>query len=215
MRIWAVFANRSLQSLIGESIESAWEQATGGKPFPWGRVELHHIKEILEVMLPDVGLNASHYGFDYDEAASAYLDERAASEITARCDALFIDEAQDMGPNTLKLLSAIVRQRHEDDENSRAVNIFYDNAQNIYGRGTPKWSELGLDMRGRSTVMKESFRSTKPITEFCTERALSIAASGNQSRPQRTCFERTDRAFPTQRLRLVECAFQSGRWSKA
>src|SRR5690606_25428420 len=45
-------------------------------------------------------------------------------------------------------------------------NIFYDNAQNIYGRRTPTWSELGLDMRGRSTVMKESFRSTKPIAEF-------------------------------------------------
>ena len=30
----------------------------------------------------------------------------------------------------------------------------------------PKWTEMGLDMRGRSTVMKESFRSTKPITEF-------------------------------------------------
>lgn len=166
VRIWAVFANRSLQSLIGESIESAWDQATGGKPFPWDRVELHHIKEILEVMLPDVGLSATHYGFEYDDAAAAYLEEKAVSEISARCDALFIDEAQDMGPNTLKLLSAIVRQKDEEDENSRAVNIFYDNAQNIYGRSTPKWSDLGLDMRGRSSVMKESFRSTKPITEF-------------------------------------------------
>ena len=71
-----------------------------------------------------------------------------------------------MGPNTLKLLSAIVRQKDDEDANSRAVNIFYDNAQNIYGRRTPKWTELGLDMRGRSTVMKESFRSTKPVTEF-------------------------------------------------
>ncbi|TWU49318.1 AAA domain-containing protein [Rubripirellula reticaptiva] len=165
-RIWAVFANRSLQSLIGESIVSAWEKETDGKPFPWDRVELHHVKEILEVMLPEVGLSAKSYGFEYDDAAEAYLEQRAADQISARCDALFIDEAQDMGPNTLKLLSSIVRQSDESDENSRSVNIFYDNAQNIYGRSTPKWSELGLDMRGRSTVMKESFRSTKPITEF-------------------------------------------------
>src|SRR5208283_337906 len=38
--------------------------------------------------------------------------------------------------------------------------------QNHYGRSTPKWIDLGIDLRGRSTVMKESFRSTRPITEF-------------------------------------------------
>ena len=165
-RIWAVFANRSLQSLIGDSIESAWDKETDGKPFPWDRVELLHIKEILETMLPDLGLSARNYGFEYDEAAAAYLEKKKDYQTSARCDALFIDEAQDMGPNTLKLLTSIVRQTDDDDENSRSVSIFYDNAQNIYGRATPKWSELGLSMRGRSTVMKESFRSTKPITEF-------------------------------------------------
>jgi hypothetical protein len=166
VRIWAVFANRSLQSLIGESIISAWEAATGNKAFPWDRVELHHIREILEVMLPEVGLSAEGFKFDYDRAAEAYLDRKPIGEISPRCDALFIDEAQDMGPKTLKLLSSIVRKTDADDENSRSINIFYDNAQNIYGRNTPKWSDLGLDMRGRSTVMKESFRSTRPITEF-------------------------------------------------
>lgn len=166
VRIWAVFANRSLQSLIGDSIESAWANATGGKPFPWNRVELHHIKEILEVILPEVGLSPRSYGFEYDQAAAAYLERTSVADVAPRCDALFIDEAQDMGPNALKLLSAIVRPRDDTDENSRAINIFYDNAQNIYGRGTPKWTEFGLDMRGRSSVMKESFRSTKPITEF-------------------------------------------------
>lgn len=166
VRIWAVFANRSLQSLIGDSIESAWENETGGLPFPWDRVSLRHIREILDVLLPEVRLSSQLFGFDYDAASAAYLGRKETDDIRPRCDALFIDEAQDMGPNTLKLLTRIVRQADEEDGNSRSVNIFYDNAQNIYGRGTPTWSELGLDMRGRSTVMKESFRSTKPITEF-------------------------------------------------
>lgn len=166
VRIWAVFANRSLQSLIGDSIESAWSEATGGLSFPWNRVQLHHIKDILAVLLPEVELTASDYGFAYDEAAAAYLKRHGTQDIKPRCDALFIDEAQDMGPSTLRLLAAIVRQHDTADDNSRAVNIFYDNAQNIYGRGTPKWAEFGLDMRGRSSVMKESFRSTHPITEF-------------------------------------------------
>ncbi|XZE21134.1 AAA domain-containing protein [Pirellulaceae bacterium SH449] len=166
IRIWAIFANRSLQTLISESILAAWEQTTGGKPFPWNRVSLQHIRDLLQVVLPEVGLSAQSFGFDYDLAAQAYLDRVDVSEIAPRCDALFIDEAQDMGPSTLKLLTALTRQTNLIDANSRSVNIFYDNAQNIYDRGVPKWSELGLDMRGRSTVMKESFRSTKPITEF-------------------------------------------------
>lgn len=166
VRIWAVFANRSLQSLIGDSIVSAWEKVAGGESFPWDRVELHHIREILGVLLPEAGLSAEAFQFDYDGAAEACLSRVSDAGIAPRCDAMFIDEAQDMGENTLKLLSSLVRRTDSDDENSRSINIFYDNAQNIYGRRTPKWSELGLDMRGRSSVMKESFRSTRPITEF-------------------------------------------------
>ena len=87
--------------------------------------------------------------------------------IKPRCHALFADEGQDLGPNTLKLLTALVEHGDPADPKSRSVNIFYDNAQNIYAhRGVPRWTEIGLDMRGRSTVMKESFRSTKPVTEF-------------------------------------------------
>ncbi|MCU0721388.1 MAG: AAA domain-containing protein, partial [Pirellula sp.] len=166
IRIWAIFANRSLQTLISESIVSAWEQETDGKPFPWNRVSLQHIRDLLQVVLPEVGLDAQSFGFDYDSAALAYLSRVNVHGIEHRCDALFIDEAQDMGPNTLKLLTALTRQTNLYDSNSRSVNIFYDNAQNIYDRDIPKWTDLGLDMRGRSSVMKESFRSTKPITEF-------------------------------------------------
>lgn len=163
--VWAVFANRSLQSLIGDAITSAWETTQGG-PFPWDRVHLRHIREVLGDLLPEVGLSVGTFEFDYDRAAEAYLLRKPIPEVLPRCDALFVDEAQDMGPSTLKLLSAVVRKTDPNDEKSRPINLFYDNAQNIYGRGVPKWSDLGLDMRGRSTVMKESFRSTRPITEF-------------------------------------------------
>jgi len=106
------------------------------------------------------------FSFDYDRAAEEFLNLHEANELLPRCMALFIDEAQDMGPSTLRLLLSLVEQGDPDDQNSRSAHIFYDNAQNIYGRKTPKWSEFGLDMRGRSTIMRESFRSTKPITEF-------------------------------------------------
>jgi superfamily I DNA/RNA helicase len=165
--LWAVYANRSLQKLIVDTIEEAWKTEGNGQSFPWGRVELCHIKDLLNHLRPGIGLRRmGHKEFDYDQAALEYLDRRPADEVAPVCHAMFIDEAQDMGPNTLKLLSALVKQTDKDDPNSRSVNIFYDNAQNVYRRSTPKWSELGLDMRGRSSVMKESFRSTRPITEF-------------------------------------------------
>ena len=71
-----------------------------------------------------------------------------------------------MGPSTLKLLLSLVEQLDPEDEMSRSAHIFYDNAQNIYGRKTPIWSDLGVDLRGRSTIMRESFRSTTPVTEL-------------------------------------------------
>lgn len=169
--IWAVYANRSLHKLLRDSIEFAWQHLNDGQlfeqdEFPWGHVHLLHVKDVLDGVLPSAGMSAETFGFAYDKAAEMFLSREGAEELLPRCDALFVDEAQDMGPAMLKLLVSMVEQSDPDDENSRPAHIFYDNAQNIYGRGTPKWSDFGLDMRGRSTIMKESFRSTQPITEI-------------------------------------------------
>jgi hypothetical protein len=170
-RIWAVYANRSLHRLLRESAELAWDGLYEGqlldKPaFPWQIVELLHVKDVLAGMLPAADLSIDLFEFDYDRAAEEFLDRHDACDLLPRCSALFIDEAQDMGPATLRLLLSIVEQADKEDDNSRAAHIFYDNAQNIYGTRTPTWSDFGLDMRGRSTIMRESFRSTKPITEL-------------------------------------------------
>jgi len=171
VRIWAVYANRSLHKLLRESVESAWSSLSEGelfeKPnFPWEQVSLLHVKDVLAGMLPSASLRMDDFEFDYDRAAEEFLNRQDAAELLPRCSALFIDEAQDMGPSTLKLLLSIVEQTDAEDPNSRSAHIFYDNAQNIYGRKTPKWSEFGLDMRGRSTIMRESFRSTTPIADL-------------------------------------------------
>lgn len=196
-RIWGVYANRSLQRLITDTIEDAWKTEGDTNPFPWHRVELCHVKDLLDDLLPEVGLRMKAFEFDYDKAASAYLDRREGEGVQARCHAMFIDEAQDMGPNTLRLLSSLVARSDADDPNSRSVNIFYDNAQNVYGRSTPKWSDLGLDMKGRSTVMKESFRSTKPITEFALNALYRLQPSelegDHKELVKRGLIERIDR----------------------
>jgi superfamily I DNA and RNA helicase len=170
-RIWAVYANRSLHKLLCDSIESAWESLSDGdlldrSDFPWENVELLHVKDVLSGMLPSVQMKMDQFGFDYDRAAEEFLNREDAQNLLPRCTALFIDEAQDMGPSTLRLLLSVVEQADEADTNSRSAHIFYDNAQNVYDTKTPKWSEFGLDMRGRSTIMRESFRGTRQITEL-------------------------------------------------
>jgi hypothetical protein len=165
-RVWAVYANKSLHRLIQDTVEEAWRADGGSGPSPLEKAQLHHVRDLLQSLLWEANVRFGGDAFDYDGMAKAYLDRVPFEEVRPRCQAMFIDEAQDMGPNTLRLLSALVEPADPADLKGRAVNIFYDNAQNIYGRGTPRWSEMGLDMRGRSTVMKESFRSTRPITEY-------------------------------------------------
>ena len=182
--IWAVYANRSLEKLLRESIESAWSSLNesdlfGRTDFPWDKVSLFHVKDVLAGLLPSVGMSVGSIGFDYDRAAEEFLNQQDVNELLPRCSALFIDEAQDMGPATLRLLLSLIEQTDEEDANSRSAHIFYDNAQNVYNTKTPKWSEFGLDMRGRSTIMRESFRSTQPIMELAVN-VLSRLSEANK-----------------------------------
>ena len=165
-KVWAVYANRALERLLIDTLEAAWKDDRDGQPFPWERVELHHVRDLLDLLLRQVGLNMAQFQYDYDQASAAYLGRTNGRPIPPRCHALFVDEAQDLGPNTIKLLNLLVECSDPEKPKSRPIHIFYDNAQNIYGRSTPKWSEIDLDMKGRSTVMKESFRATRPITEI-------------------------------------------------
>ncbi len=163
LKVWAVFANHSLSGLIREMVEEAWANEGVAGRSAWDCVQLWHISHVLNTL--GIRMPADD-PFDYDGAARLYLMRHRPDSLPPLCHAMFIDEAQDIGPSALQLLTSLVAQTDDANPNSRSVNIFYDNAQNVYGRRTPKWSDIGLDMRGRSFVMQESFRSTQPITEF-------------------------------------------------
>ena len=161
-RAWVVYANAALRGLLMEQIEEGWRRLRPGAPLPHERIDLWHVQDLLRTLHREAELPAPS-GWDYD-AWSARLLERQGP-LRPRCEALFADEAQDLGPSTLRLLASLVHPSGPNPRRRQLV-VFYDNAQNVYGRATPSWADLGLDMRGRSTVMKESFRSTRPILEF-------------------------------------------------
>jgi hypothetical protein len=165
-RVWAVYANRDLERLIKDTIEEAWRSEGGCGRSPLERVQLFHVKDVLLDLYRKASLRWSGDPFDYNAQAAEYLKHQCFEQVKPCCPAMFIDEAQDMGPDTLRLLSALVEPMDLGNPKARAVNIFYDDHQNINRRPRPKWTDIGLDMIGRATVMKESFRSTRPITEF-------------------------------------------------
>ena len=193
-KIWAVFANNSLSRLISDTIQEVWADDPEAGPYPAHRVELWHIGQLWS----QLGVRPlADDRYNYDAAAKAHLAKIAGQFVQPRCHAMFIDEAQDLGPAALEFLGRLVAQSDESNPKTRAINIFYDNAQNVYGRPTPKWSEIGLDMRGRSFVMQESFRSTKPITEFALNvlyRLRPDEKSGDHAELiDRSLIERADR----------------------
>ncbi len=128
------------------------------------------------------GKYLSAFGGDINAAAAEYLTLVPNPEPV--CRTMFIDESQDFGPDTLRLLAWLTEQVEPSDANSKNLNLFYDNAQNVYHRELPKWSDLGVDLRGRSTVMQESFRSTRPITEYALNVLCRVtdAAKGSEHR---------------------------------
>lgn len=183
---WVVFANEALRRLLERCIGEAWTRAGQKTSPPWQSITLHHIDRLL------AALEAPHrvpreQQFAYDERAKRLLERGVPS--SAGCDALFIDEAQDLGPEVIALLNRLTKRSTPEDDRSRAINIFYDNAQDVYGRGTPRWVELGIDLRGRAVVMKESFRSTRPITELAVN-VLSRITPFETDLDQREAIER-------------------------
>lgn len=164
-RVWVVYANRALRGLIEDHVVEAWHRVSAANAFPWHSVEVWHVRDLLRDLYRVHQAGEADFGFDYERGADQ-LARTAGERIEPLCDALFVDEAQDLGHATLRLLTRIVRTDRAAEAGAKNVIVFYDNAQNVYRRGTPTWAELGLDMRGRSTVLKESFRGTRPIAEF-------------------------------------------------
>jgi superfamily I DNA/RNA helicase len=71
---------------------------------------------------------------------------------------VLIDEAHDFEPEWLSLAVKMV------DPNTRAFLIAYDDMPAIYkGMGRPVWSQLGIEAKGWTRVLKVNYRNTVEI----------------------------------------------------
>jgi superfamily I DNA/RNA helicase len=162
--------NRTLAPHIRRKIDIAFEQRNGRLPPP-GTVDVFS-ENTLMYHLFTAGLwtyqtidKASEI-----ERAMNYLDQlgKARRKHPEKLhdlayDAIYVDEGQDFDEAHFRLFKELCRTDAKGEPN---LHVFYDDAQNLYGRGRPNWQSLGLNVRGgRSHVMSECFRNTRQVVE--------------------------------------------------
>jgi superfamily I DNA/RNA helicase len=82
---------------------------------------------------------------------------------------VLIGEAHDFEPEWLALAAKMV------DPDKRSLMIVYDDMQAIYkGRARPVWSQLGIEAKGRTTVLKINYRNTAQILGFARRFAADV-----------------------------------------
>jgi hypothetical protein len=86
---------------------------------------------------------------------------------------VYVDESQDLVPEELVFLHRLARPDPTTGE--RGIALFYDDAQNVYGRRRPVWRSLGLNVLGRTFYMTECRRTTRPIVTLALNVLLGTA----------------------------------------
>jgi len=93
----------------------------------------------------------------YREIAGLLTVEREAATTPMPYSAIVVDETQDLGPQALRLLRAIMPRDSND--------LFFvgDGHQRIYSRHRAAMSKCGIDIRGRSCKLYLNYRTTDEI----------------------------------------------------
>ena len=74
--------------------------------------------------------------------------------------AVIVDEGQDFSDNAFRLLRALAGEEHAND-----IFIVGDAHQRIY-RNRPTLSKCGINVRGRSSILKINYRTTEEIRRY-------------------------------------------------
>lgn len=184
-RLGAVCFNRTLVPFIRKKIEIAYRQRTG-QPIPAGLVEVISYNRLMWSLAQQGLWRYQPYEASDDRSRVAqylkdldYVKEHDRGTFE-RCafDALYVDEGQDFLEEDFRLLKELCRVPPGGEP---SLFVFYDDAQNLYGRPRPNWHSLGVNVVGRSHVMSECFRNTRQIVQAAFNVLYgSFAADGSQ-----------------------------------
>lgn len=169
-RLLAVCYNRTLVPFIRQKIDLAFRQRTG-RSLPEDGIEVwHYNRRLWHLSTKGLWRYQAVESKDDQGRAGQYLAElehvrrhQPGLIEAVAYDALYVDEGQDFLEEDFRLLKGLCRTPLDGEPD---LHIFYDDAQNLLGRKRPNWRSLGLNLvGGRSHVMSQCFRNTRPLIE--------------------------------------------------
>jgi hypothetical protein len=189
--------NRALVEFLKQKIRLAYKEQTLTEDIPSKVLTVVHLNSFM------YSLRQNGWHIDYipvselkvlgsEEVAKRYREQirqfaaTSPEQYKACCfDAIFIDEGQDFEPEEYRLILDLIRPNEITDE--KPIVIFYDDAQNVYGKSRPVWDDVGLNVIGaRSFVMRECFRNTREIVELAFNILLGSQAEADRRVQTRT-----------------------------
>jgi len=190
--------NRALVDFLRQKIRLSYREQTLDENIPSSVLRVSHLNGLMYMMKSElrwdlnyipkkemIQMGTQAWANNYREQIKEFAHKYPEHYRSTCFDAIFIDEGQDFEPEEYRLILDLVRPNEISGE--KPVLIFYDDAQNVYGRNRPVWSDVGLNLLGeRSSVMMECFRNTRQIVEFAFNVLL-----GSQSSPEQRVRTRT------------------------
>lgn len=114
----------------------------------------------------------------FEDLVEAVIAAVANGEIPrGQYGAIMIDEGHDFKPDWLKLISGMV------DPDTDSLLLLYDDAQSIYSANKQldfNLSSVGINARGRTTVLKLNYRNTHEVFQFADPVRSSLFANSRQ-----------------------------------
>ena len=160
------------------------------------------------------------YHVDRPTPGGQYFDRLVESVIaavekgeipTAQYGAVMIDEGHDFEPEWLKLVVSMV------DPDTNSLLLLYDDAQSIYSKKSQldfSLSSVGVQARGRTTVLKLNYRNTDEILGFAYRfacRYLSPHDEGEDHFPL-VVPESAGRHGPPPAVKIFSCYEEEARY---
>lgn len=149
--------NKSLKA----KLESRLDQIADDLKFSEIKIENISISTFHSMALKIAGVQVPEE--DKNRFFEEELPELALEKAKGIYDAILIDEYQDFRDSWIRLCIKLCKKYNYETltkEKREVINMFLagDRIQSIYNPEEQNWASLGLDMRGRSTLLKNSYR---------------------------------------------------------
>lgn len=140
------------------------------------KVHVHHFHQWCRAQLSAFNVDLPKRSGDLDTFFAEMVDcviravERGQIP-AAQYDAILIDEGHDFRPEWFKLVVQMV------DPKTNSLLVLYDDAQSIYGDEKRKkfsFKSVGIQAKGRTTILRINYRNTDAILRFARDVAQSI-----------------------------------------